>query len=107
MEDDLDCAQAIKSSLRKHGMNITHVAGADEALAIFSSDAFDVVVSDIRLQGMNGIELLEAIRKRDAEFPVVLITAFVDHEAAMRAVKLGAADFILKPFETIEELVSP
>ncbi|MGH2709346.1 MAG: sigma-54-dependent transcriptional regulator, partial [Actinomycetota bacterium] len=80
------------------------VAGdAEQALGLLETLRPDVVFSDVRLPGMNGIELLRRIREYDAAIPVVIMTAYGTIEGAVEAVKLGAFDYLKKPVD-LEEL---
>ncbi|MDP1653634.1 MAG: sigma-54 dependent transcriptional regulator, partial [Rhodocyclaceae bacterium] len=69
------------------------------ALRLLEREAFNLVVSDLRMQPMDGIELLKAIRGREPHLPVLLMTAFGDVDKAVSAMRAGACDFLLKPFE--------
>jgi PAS domain S-box-containing protein len=107
VEDDADSGRAIRASLEGRGFAVTLATDADKAISLFAPDSFDAIVMDVRLPDMNGIDLLGAIRERDAEFPVILISAYLDLEPARKAVRLGASDFILKPFGSIEDVITP
>ncbi len=74
-----------------------------EALAAFAGRGADLVVSDLRMPGLTGIELLQAIRAHDAEVPFIIITGYANVDDAIEALRLGATDFIKKPFD-MEEL---
>ena len=74
-----------------------------EALAAFSERGADLVVSDLRMPGLTGIELLQAVRDRDPDVPFVIITGYANVDDAIEALRLGATDFIKKPFD-MEEL---
>ena len=74
-----------------------------EALAAFTERGADLVVSDLRMPGLTGIELLQAVREIDPEVPFVIITGYANVDDAIEALRLGATDFIKKPFD-MEEL---
>jgi two-component system response regulator FlrC len=79
-----------------------HAMGAADgpaALRLLEREAFNLVVSDLRMQPMDGIELLKVIRSREPHLPVLLMTAFGDVDKAVSAMRAGACDFLLKPFE--------
>jgi DNA-binding NtrC family response regulator len=86
-------------------MNRARFNGAKFRCAL--SKAYGMVISDMLMPGMNGMELLREIKKTSPHIPVLLITAFGTIESAVEAVKEGAIDFILKPFtlEALEETV--
>jgi DNA-binding NtrC family response regulator len=78
----------------------TRTAGsADAALRILEEDAIHCVLTDMKMPGMGGMELLRTIRQRDASLPVIIMTAYGAIETAVEAMKEGAYDFITKPFE--------
>jgi signal transduction histidine kinase len=107
IEDDPDSGEAQKAALESRGLHVTHCTGAEDALEVFGPDNFDVMVSDIRLDGMSGVELLRAVREQSSEFPVILLTGYESIETATEAVRLGAQDYILKPLDTIDDLARP
>ncbi len=75
-----------------------------EALAYFRENGADVVITDLQMPGMNGMELLGEIRNKDCEVPVIIITAHTTVSNAIEALRLGASDFLKKPFD-MEELL--
>lgn len=80
---------------------------AEKALARLAADSYDVVLTDISMPGLSGLELLGHIRQRFSETPVIIISGIGDHEHAQGLIKLGAFDFLLKPFrlEDVEKSV--
>ncbi|MGB0723137.1 MAG: response regulator [Gammaproteobacteria bacterium] len=70
-----------------------------EALESFARDGADLIVTDLRMPGMHGMELLERIRAQDAGVPVLIITGFSSEEGAIEALRLGASDLLRKPFD--------
>ena len=75
-----------------------------KALEFFCSDGADLIITDLRMPEMNGIELLAEIRGRDTEVPVIIVTAHSSLDSAIDALRLGATDFLKKPFD-MEELL--
>jgi two-component system response regulator AtoC len=71
----------------------------EEALARFDAEKFDLVLTDLRMPGMDGIQLLRAIREREPEVPVVVLTAYGTIQTAIEAMKAGAFDYVLRPFD--------
>jgi DNA-binding NtrC family response regulator len=76
-----------------------------EALASFRADGADLIITDLAMPGMSGMELLSAVREHDADVPVIIITGYSSVESAIEALRLGATDFIKKPYDTDELLV--
>lgn len=107
VEDDSDSAKAMRMMLKKRGVEVSCVPGTEEAMESFAPESFDAVVTDIRLAGMSGVELLRWIRQSWPDFPVILLTGYDSIETAVEAVRLGADDYILKPLDVIEDLLVP
>ncbi len=103
VDDERTLARAIKAFLAESGYE-TEIAGdAETALQMLPSLRPDVVFTDVRLPGMDGISLLKKIREFDASISVVVMTAYGSIEGAVEAVKLGAFDYVKKPLD-LEEL---
>jgi DNA-binding NtrC family response regulator len=97
---------SVGATLQRAGFTVLTAEGGQQALAAVASKRPDAVISDLKMPGMTGIELLEKIREIDDELPVVLMTAFADVATAVQAMKLGAFDYITKPFEGDELLIA-
>jgi two-component system response regulator FlrC len=107
VEDDDALRDALCVTLEGAGHRVTGVADGPAALERIGRNAYGLVLSDLRMQPMDGIELLAAIRARMPQLPVLLMTAFGEVDKAVQAMRAGACDFLLKPFEpsTLIELV--
>ena len=103
VDDERTLARAIKAFLTESGYEAEVAGDAEQALRLLETMRPDVVFSDMRLPGMNGIELLRRIREFDASIPVIIMTAHGTIEGAVEAVKLGAFDYLKKPVD-LEEL---
>jgi two-component system, response regulator FlrC len=99
VEDDPSLREAIGDTLELAGRPYVAVDGGEEALRVLGEQAFSIVVSDVRMMPMDGITLLKEIRSRLPHLPVVLMTAYAEVEKAVDAMRSGACDFLLKPFE--------
>ena len=95
--------ELIRTVLLKEGYETISVDGGDKALELMSGSSFDLVISDIRMPGMGGMELLSQVKKSSPSTDVILITAYGSIENAVDAMKIGAADYLTKPFK-IDEL---
>jgi two-component system response regulator PilR (NtrC family) len=102
VDDERSMRDFLKILLEKEGHRVTTASRGSEALDIFDEQPIDVVVSDIRMPGMTGIELLEQIKEISHEMPVIMITAFASPDDAVMAMKNGAFDYISKPFNVDE-----
>lgn len=78
---------------------ITSVSNGDEALLVLENEAIDLILLDIYMPGMNGLQLLETIRLHDQSVDVIVITAASDIVSVKKALRLGAVDYLIKPFE--------
>jgi DNA-binding NtrC family response regulator len=100
VDDDANMGATVVRGLAKLGMSAEHVGSSADALArLAASAAFDAVVTDVRMQGMDGIALSERIAETNPELPVIVVTGFGSLETAIRAMRAGAYDFLTKPFE--------
>ena len=99
VDDDEDLRTSTAQLLRLAGFTVELFEAARPALAAIGSDFGGVVVTDVRMPGMSGIELLGELQARDPSLPVVLITGHGDVAMAVDALKAGAWDFLVKPFD--------
>jgi two-component system response regulator FlrC len=99
VEDDPNLREAVCDTLELAGQAAVSASGGEEALRLLETQAVSLVVSDVRMMPMDGIALLKEIRRRHAHLPVVLMTAYADVDRAVEAMRSGACDFLLKPFE--------
>ena len=97
VEDDISFANALLISLRARGYEVKHIANGAGALAQFASGRFDVVVLDLGLSDMDGIEVLKEIRKKD-NTPILVLSARIGEVSKVEALDLGADDYVTKPF---------
>lgn len=99
VEDDANLRTALVRSLHAR-FSVTAIDSGAAAAELLISQRFDVVLSDILLGGMNGIELLKLVRMHDLDVPVILMTGVPDLDGAIQALDLGALTYIKKPFDT-------
>lgn len=104
VEDDLALREALSITLELEQISFTSVESAEAALATLKATRPGVLVSDIRLPGISGLDLLLRVRESHKDLPVVLMTAFADAHVAVEALRAGARDFLLKPFRP-EQLI--
>ncbi len=99
VEDDANLLEAVCDTLELAGQKVLSASGGEAALNLLSAQSVALVVSDVRMMPMDGIALLKEIRSRFPHLPVVLMTAYADVDRAVEAMRSGACDFLLKPFE--------
>jgi len=107
VDDELSMREFLSILLEREGYQVEVAGSAEEALRLMGSLLFDLVISDVNMPGLGGIELLSRIKLLTPETGVLMITAFSAAEQAVEAMKLGAYDYICKPFkiEEIKQLV--
>lgn len=96
---------SLESQLKKEGYHAKSVDNALDGLRMVKSEEYDVVVTDLRLSGMSGMDFLKEIKKYNQEIIVVIMTAYGTLESAVSAIKEGAYDYIAKPFSTDELII--
>jgi putative two-component system response regulator len=98
VDDDALVLESTCSLLGGFGLHAVPCGQSGQAMRLLQENTFDAVLSDIKMPGLSGIELLDAIHVTSPETPVILMTAFAEFDLAVSAIKKGAFDFILKPF---------
>jgi two-component system, response regulator FlrC len=99
VEDDAALREALTDTLRAAGLMALAAGEANEALKLLESEEIALVISDVQMPGPNGYELLAAIKRRRPDLPVVLMTAYGTIVQAVAAMREGATDYIVKPFD--------
>ena len=102
VDDEEPQRRVLAGFLRKAGYEVEAVGGPDEALALVAARTVDLVLTDLRMPGKTGVELLEAVRGLNPEIPVVVMTAYGTVASAVDAMKRGAADYLGKPVDLDE-----
>lgn len=105
VDDDFSVREILSKKLEKEGYKCKKADSAENALAQIHISCPDVVITDVRMPpGMNGIELLQEIKKLDEQIGVIIITAFADIESVITALEAGANDYVIKPFFNLDEI---
>ncbi|QDC45110.1 sigma-54-dependent transcriptional regulator [Methylophilus medardicus] len=99
VDDEPHMRRLLEISLRQAGYRALSASHGQEALALIQQQQIDLVVSDLHMPGMNGLQLLAALRKQYERLPFIMVTAQGEINTAVEAMKLGANDYILRPFE--------
>jgi two-component system response regulator AtoC len=99
VDDDRAMCEMLDNALRRRGFVTAWKSSADEALRLIADEEFDVIVSDLNMQGTSGLELCQQVVSNRPDVPVVVVTAFGSLETAVGAIRAGAYDFVTKPFE--------
>ena len=104
VDDDTTFLLMLKSFLEKKGYQAITESDAEKGLQALNQSSFDLILSDYRMPGMDGIEMLSAINNLNITTPLILITSYGDIKLAVKAMKLGAADYLTKPVNPDELL---
>lgn len=103
VDDETSFRQALARRLRKRDMDVREADDGKAALRELEASPVDVVILDLRMPGMNGLDTLEAIKERLPRTEVILLSGQVDLESSLRGLDLGALDYCIKPMD-IDEL---
>ncbi len=98
IEDDPEMREVLVESLEDAGFEVIGAASGLEAMAVASSRNFDLVVSDVRMAGMDGLESLTRLKSSQPELRTIVITGFASRDSPARAIRLQVDDYLLKPF---------
>jgi two-component system response regulator PilR (NtrC family) len=105
IDDEEIMREILETLLTREGYTVRLAASGAEGLDLARSLPFDAVITDVMMPGMDGLQVLDELRKVDDDLPVIMITAFASMENAISAMKRGAFDYITKPFKNDEVLV--
>ncbi|MCA9524726.1 MAG: sigma-54-dependent Fis family transcriptional regulator, partial [Myxococcales bacterium] len=101
-DDESNLRKLLGALLRREGYAVQLAADGEEALEAFEQERFSVVITDLRMPHMDGMTLLKRLLEKDADLPVIVITAHGTVDTAVEALKIGAFDFITKPYDKDE-----
>jgi len=104
IEDDLSASAAFEKVLRKAGYDVVPVVRGEDGLTEAARQAFDLALTDFKLPGLSGLELISRLRSTHPHLPIIMMTAHSTTEIAIQATKLGAYEYLVKPFE-VDELL--
>jgi DNA-binding NtrC family response regulator len=102
VEDEAKMRRLLELNLGEDGFSTLSAGDAETGMKLLRENTVDLVVTDLKLPGMNGLEFLHAVKRQNAALPVVVMTAFGTVETAVEAMKAGASDYVLKPFSLSE-----
>ncbi len=102
IDDDTSLRRVLEFNLQEEGYRVFAAADGEAGLALFDGEQPDLVITDLKMPGISGFQVLAAVKERSPQTPVIVITAFGAVETAVEAMKLGAYDYITKPFNRDE-----
>lgn len=104
VDDEVEFMETLVKRMRKRGLEVQGVKSGEEALDLLAGQRPDVVVMDVKMPGMNGIEVLKQIKKRWPMLEVIMLTGHASLELAMQGMESGAYDYLMKPMD-LDELL--
>ena len=99
VDDEPDAVELLQEFLAAKGYDVLTATGGEEALRIVREERPHLILLDVRMPGMNGLEVLRHVRKIDQEVGVIMVTAVSEEETGREALALGAFDYIVKPLD--------
>ena len=104
VDDERLVLNSLSRELANDALEVTVAANGEEAVDMITSGHFDIVVTDLIMPGLDGFQVLKAAKKRDARTMVIILTGYGDMDSAVDALRLGADDFLQKPYDPDELL---
>lgn len=98
VDDEELIRKTLKFDLKKSGYKVTTASCGEEALETLKKTEFDIIITDLMMDKVSGIDVLQAVREKNPDTMVIIFTGYASIETAIEAVRLGASDYILKPY---------
>ncbi len=105
IEDDETMRDGMSQVLKRAGHNVTCVSNGFDGIKLFEKEKFEIVITDFKMEGINGIEVLEKLKSEDENVEVLIVTAYGTIDMAVEAMRKGAFDYITKPFSPKEFII--
>ena len=102
VDDEKSICRNVEKILTKNNYEVTHAISAQEALEKMAQESYSLLISDIVMPGKNGLELLKLVKKQWPLTKAIMMTAYASTDTAMKAIRIGALDYIPKPFTPAE-----
>ena len=106
VDDEPEICRTLKNYLELSGYNVITANSGEDALKICDTEKIHIAILDIKMPGMDGLTLLEYIKKADFSIQVIMMTGYSTFEITLKALEKGATDYILKPFEDMDEITT-
>jgi DNA-binding NtrC family response regulator len=105
VDDEFVILKVLSRELRAENFSVTPVSSGSEAISALQGSSYDLVITDLTMEGIDGVDILKIAKKLAPQTSVIIITGYDDSKPAREAMRLGADDFLVKPFE-VEDLIS-
>jgi DNA-binding NtrC family response regulator len=104
VDDEFVILKVLSRELRAENFSVTPVLSGSEAISALQDNPYDLVITDLTMEGIDGVDILKAAKRLAPLTAVIIITGYDDSKPAREAMRLGADDFLVKPFE-VEDLI--
>ena len=104
VDDEILILKSVTADLKRSGYDVDTVESGKDALVMADKHTYDLLITDLMMEGMSGLDLLATIKEKFPNMPVIIITGYGELDSAIEALRLGAADYLLKPCSN-EELI--
>jgi len=104
VDDDINLCEALSDELKEVGYTVNYVTNADDAIKFMSEENADLILLDLKMPEKDGFYVLNKLRETDKDVKVIVLTAYADVKSAIDSAKLGASDFVSKPYD-LDELI--
>ncbi len=105
VDDEQSMREFLEIALVQAGYEVATAASGNEALSVLETEHFDLVITDLRMEGLSGLDLLREVKVRAPDTEVIVVTAYASYDSAIQAMKAGAYDYLKKPFRVDEILL--
>ncbi|MBI2646420.1 MAG: sigma-54-dependent Fis family transcriptional regulator, partial [Deltaproteobacteria bacterium] len=102
IDDEANIRKVLKALLEQEGVHVSEAKDGVEALSLLKKDSFQTIITDLRMPNLDGMGFLEASLKQYPDIPIIIVTAHGTVDSAVSALKMGAFDYISKPFDKTE-----
>lgn len=106
VDDDLNLCQVLKEELNEVGYDADFVIDGDRALKFLELNSVDLILLDLKMPGKNGFDVLKELQERKINVKIIVLTAYADVKSAIESARMGANDFISKPYDFDELLIT-
>jgi|SRR5690554_325929 len=106
VDDDISLCTALKDELLEVGYNAEYVNSGDDAFQYLAGNDVDLLLLDLKMPGKDGFDVLKGLNERNIKSKVIVLTAYADVKSAIDSAKMGASDFISKPYDFDELLIT-
>jgi DNA-binding NtrC family response regulator len=106
VDDDVNLCRVLQEELREIGYNTNYVNSADEASEYVKNNKIDLMLLDLKMPVRDGFDVLKEYETKDINFKIIVLTAYADVKSAIEATRMGASDFLSKPYDFDELLIT-